>query len=295
MANKTDYQIKMLLKDNRDGSQYTRQTRYERLNRFITHLQEERGYSKRWDLSKISKKEVHRYVNDLKNKGLNHRTISNQLIDIRWVARKQGREKLIPSNRECGLRQREISAENKAARLTQDNLSMMDERMQLINQLKAEFGLREKEALKFGHREATAQEGKLQLQGNWCKNGRPRSIEITNDRQIELLQEVGKFQELQGDYSMIPHEMKFSTYRNYVQEKSNDIGIKGHSFRHQWAQDRFKQLSGLDCPIAEGPQYSSLDQEQKKRWDYAASIVIPELGHGKNRLDTLATYIGSRG
>jgi hypothetical protein len=62
---------------------------------------------------------------------------------------------------------------------------------------------------------------------------------------------------------MIPNGKQFDSYRNEVQEISKNIGIKGHGLRHHWAQDRFKELSGFDCPIAGGPQYSSLDQEQQ--------------------------------
>ncbi|MFK7846077.1 MAG: integrase domain-containing protein [Rhodothermales bacterium] len=291
---RTDYQIKQILKYNRDGSQNTRQTRYQNLMRFINHMQENRGYAKQWDLHKLGKKELHRYVHDLKNKGLAHRTIENYLKDIRWLATKINRDDLIPTNRECGLKKRAYNNDNKAIILTQAHLATMDQRMQLINRLKAEFGLREKEALKFGYKFATAKEGRIQLQSTWCKNGRPRSVEIVNDRQVHLLREVGAFQKENADYSMIPHDMKFSTYRNYVQAHSNDIGVKGHGFRHQWAQDRFHQLSGMDCPIAGGERYSSLNQDEKNRWDRAAGVVNQELGHGKDRLDTTATYIGSR-
>ncbi len=294
MAHHTDYQLKQILKYNRDGSQYTRETRYQSLTRFINHMQENRGYSKHWDIQKLGKKELHRYVHDLKGRGLTHRTIENNLKDIRWLAGKVGREDQMLTNRECGLKKREFSHENKAVTLNALHLARMDERMQLINRLKAEFGLREKEALKFGHTLATAIPGKIQLKDTWCKNGRPRTVEIVNDRQVQLLKEVGAFQKLNNDYSMIPHNTQFNTYRNYVQANSNEIDIKGHSFRHQWAQDRFKQLSGMDCPNAGGSQYKDLSQEQREKWDAAAGTVNQELGHGKDRLDTTATYIGGR-
>lgn len=284
----------MLLKYNKDGSQNTRQTRHQTLLRFIKHLQVNRGYSKRWDITKIGKKEIHRYVGDLQKKGLSPRSIENNLTDIRWMASKLNREHLMPSNRECGLKKREFSTENKAVRLSEIHLSSMDKRMQLINRLKAEFGLREKEALKFGYEYATKITGKIMLKDTWCKNGRPRSIEITNNRQIQLLKEVGEFQQSQNDYSMIPHDKKYGTYRNEVQEHSKAIDLKGHGLRHQWAQDRFKELSGMDCPKAGGLNYSKLNQEQKIQWDKAAATVNQELGHGKKRLDTTATYIGSR-
>jgi len=144
---------------------------------------------------------------------------------------------LIPSNRECGLKKREFSNENKAVKLNASHLAKMDQRMQLINRLKSEFGLREKEALKFSHQEATGKPDKINLKGNWCKNGRPRSLPIVNERQIQLLKEVREFQKAKGlnqygKYSMIPNDKKFNSYRKEVQERSNQVGIKGHGLRH---------------------------------------------------------------
>ncbi len=288
----TSYQLSQITKYNRDGSQNTKQTRFQNLTRFIKHMQENRGYANSWDLNKLGKKDIHRYVRDLKDRGLAHRTIANNLKDIRWLASKVNREKLIPSNRDCGLKQRVFNNENKAVRLNAVHLAKLDDRMKLINLLKSEFGLREKEALKFNHAKATTSPNKINLEGNWCKNGRPRSIEIVNDRQRELLQKVGEFQKQNGDYSMIPKDLKFATYRDYVQDKTKELGFKGHGLRHQWAHDRFHQLAGMPCPIAGGLAFKDLDQEQKERWEAAAQKVNQELGHGKDRLDTTATYIG---
>jgi len=270
---KTDYQIKTIMKYNRDGSPNLRQTRHQNLMRFVKHLQDERGYSKRWNVKSIGKKELHRYVHDLKVKGLAHRTIENNLKDIRWLASKVGREDQMLSNRELGLKQRVFSMQNKAVQLTPVLLLQMDERMQLINRLKFEFGLREKEALKFNHAIATREPGEIYLEGNWCKNGRPRSIEIVNERQVQLLNEVGAFQKEQGDYSMIPRHLTFSYYRDQVQDKSKELGFKGHGLRHAWAHLKFKEVAGFDCPIAGGPEYASLSEEDKRRWDDAAEVV----------------------
>ena len=79
-----------------------------------------------------------------------------------------------------------------------------------------------------------------------------------------------------------------------MQENSNDIGFKGHGLRHQWAHEKFKEIAGFECPIAGGPVYSTLSIEDQRRWDKAAETVNIELGHGKDRLDTTATYIGGK-
>ena len=292
MSDSTMYQLKGIFKYNIDGSQNTREIRFQSLRRFIDHMQQNRGYSTHWDLHRLGKKELHRYVHDLKTKGLAHRTIENNLKDIRWLASKVGRADQMLTNRQCGLKQRVFNNENKAVRLNAVHLAKLDDRMKLINLLKSEFGLREKEALKFNYAKATTSPNKINLEKNWCKNGRPRSIEIVNDRQRELLQKVGEFQKQNRDYSMIPKDLKFATYRGYVQDKTKEVGFKGHGLRHQWAHDRFHQLAGMPCPIVGGPAFKDLNQEQKEKWEAAAQKVNQELGHGKDRMDTTATYIG---
>jgi len=93
--------------------------------------------------------------------------------------------------------------------------------MQLVNRLKYEFGLREKEACKFQHCYATkASATHIQLMGSWCKNGRPRKIEFVNDRQRELLKRVQEHQQDRKEKSMIPKGQKYHTYRKFVQAHS---------------------------------------------------------------------------
>ncbi|MDD9878873.1 MAG: integrase domain-containing protein [Magnetovibrio sp.] len=295
---KTDYQIKQILKYNRDGSPDKQSARHQNLMRMTKELQE-RGYSKRWDIHKLSKKEVHKLVRDWRDKGLNHKTIANRMADVRWLASKIGREAHIPSNRDVGIGLRKNAENhglNKAQRLTKDHLSKMDERMQLVNQLKAEFGLRETEALKFQHSVATSHtEGFIYLKYSWCKGGRERLIQVNTEAQKAILSKVRDFQLKNNDKSMIPAGVKYKTYKNLVQAKSTEIGIKGHAFRHHWAQQRFEQVSnGLKAPIAGGTPYAELTDEAKQHWDNAAKIVNSELGHGQGREDITATYIGQK-
>lgn len=295
---KTDYQIKQILKYNRDGSPGKQEARHQNLMRCVKELQA-RGYSARWDVHNIGKKEVSRLVHDWREKGIAHRTIANRLADIRWLASKVNRSEFIPTNKDAGvgLRQNQPGfGENKAARLEQHHLDQMDPRMQLVNELKAEFGLREKEALKFQHRYATSESDKyIRLQGSWCKGGRPRVVEITSDRQRDLLERVQQHQTAHREKSMIPKTQTYMTYKKLVQARSTELGIKGHQFRHRWAQIRFTEVSqGIKPPLAGGPTYSSLNQREQALWDKAARRVNEELGHGKGREDITATYIGAK-
>jgi hypothetical protein len=293
---KTDYQIKQILKYNRDGSRDRQKARHRILMSIVAQLRD-RGYSKRWDIGDLGKKEIYRLVNDWREKGNCHRTIANKVADIRWLASKVNRLDQIPPNKDLGIGLRRSAPNyqcNKAEPLLQKHLDQLDLRMKLINELKFEFGLREKEACKFQHKYATTKSDKyIRLKASWCKGGRPRVIEIVNDRQRELLKRIQVHQAEHRETSMIPKSQKYKTYRNRVQAISTSIGIKGHSFRHYWAQAKFAEVSGgIKAPLAGGPAYTSLNKKERALWNKAAKRVNEELGHGKGRRDITATYIG---
>ena len=246
---------------------------------------------------KLGKKEVSRLVNTWREQGLQHRTIANRMVDIRWLADKVNRSDHIPSNKDIGIGLRknaENYGANKAEQLSTDSLSKLSEREQLITELRANFGLRTAEALKFSHTYATQKEGFIQLKGSWCKGGRPREIEITNDQQRDVLERTGEFQKGHKERSMIPGGQSFKAYYRDYNEAREIVAIAGHGLRHQWAQDRFREISGLEPPIANGKPYDDLSDRDRVLFDKASAIVNQELGHGVNRLDITATYIGSK-
>lgn len=270
--------------------------RHRFLMKMVSQLRE-LGYSKRWDVHKLGKKEVHRLVNRCLKLGNTHRTIANKMVFVRWLAGKLGRRDQIPKNKDLGigLRKNDLNYGcNKATLLLKEHLDKLNPRMRLINELKFKFGLREEEACKFQYDYATKKSDKyIRLKGSWCKGGRPRVIEVMDDEQRNLLARIEVHQLEHDEKSLIPKGQKFRTYRNQVQTKSTSLGINGHGLRHHWAQAKFFELSrGIKAPLAGGPSYSSLNAEQCARWDKAARRVNEELGHGKGRKDTTATYIG---
>lgn len=258
-----------------------------------------RGYGKRWDIHRFGKKEVNRLVDDWRNQKLSHRTIANRMVDIRWLAEKIGRLELIPTNKDigCGLRKNEPNyGKNKAREINYEKINKLNEREKLITLLRSEFGLRTEEACKFSYSYATKEsQSKISLKGSWCKGGRPRQIEITNAKQRALLKMIHDFQTRNQEKSMIPKNKTFkSYYRAYNQARFNQE-IAGHGLRHQWAQNRFEQVSGgIKAPHAGGPKYSQLSDKDKKLWDAAATKVNQELGHGAHRQDITSTYIGKK-
>jgi len=63
-----------------------------------------------------------------------------------------------------------------------------------------------------------------------------------------------------------------------------------HGPRHAYAQVRYKELTGLDAPIAGGPKAKELTSEQKERDDYARTILANEMAHSRQQITV--TYIG---
>lgn len=298
---KTDYQIKQVLKYNKDGPPNRQEERHRVLMKAIKDLQENRGYSKRWDIHKLGKKEVSRLVYDWRqSKTVGHRAIANRMAHIRWLADKVNRLDQIPSNKDIGVGLRKSDpnyGKNKAVELDREILKLLPERAQLITELRREFGLRTKGAVKFSYKYATAGNNKdqISLKKSWTKGGRARTIDIVNERQRDLLRRVGEFQERNKDRSMIPNHRTYKSFYRDYNELRAEVGIPGHALRHQWAQERFKQASGgIDSPHAGGPKYSELNTQDQARWDLGAKTVNRELGHGDGRQDITATYIGAR-
>ncbi|PCH79760.1 MAG: hypothetical protein COB90_10650 [Hyphomicrobiales bacterium] len=285
------------MKYNRDGSPDRQQARHQNLMRCVKQLQQ-RGYGKRWDASKLGKREVSLWVDDWRTQGLSHRTITNRMVDIRWLATKVGRLDNIPSNKDIGIGLRKNAVNyghNKAVAIDRHKLASVPERERLITELRVEFGLRTQEAIKFQHEYATKIAGYITLKGSWTKGGRPRSVAITHERQVDVLKRVAQYQQQQGDKSMIPHHRRFKSYYRDYNEVREKAGVLGHEYRHQWAQDRFKAVSGgIQAPHAGGTPYQDLTPEQQQRWDTAAQVVNQELGHGDKRADITANYIGAK-
>ncbi|VAW49107.1 hypothetical protein MNBD_GAMMA03-229, partial [hydrothermal vent metagenome] len=185
---------------------------------------------------------------------------------------------------------------NKAIAVDYNKVNQLPEREKLITLLRSEFGLRTEEAIKFNHAYATKNgDTKISLKGSWCKGGRPREIPITSTKQSHLLSLVKAHQDNHQDKSMIPHDKKFKGYYRTYNRIKAELDIKGHEYRHAWAQKRFEEVSGgIKSPHAGGAKYSELNSEEKQRWDMAAGVVNQELGHGKDRQDITSTYIGAK-
>ena len=69
------------------------------------------------------------------------------------------------------------------------------------------------------------------------------------------------------------------------------VGIhKVHGLRHHYAQDRYRELTGWECPANCGPKSKELTPTQKEIDREARMTITQELGHG--RLQVVSQYVG---
>ncbi|WP_296583618.1 phage integrase N-terminal domain-containing protein [Xanthobacter sp.] len=239
----------------------------------------------------LKPKHVTALIRRWKERGIQDPTIRNRLGWVRWWAEHINKRSLLPrSNDNFGLAKRSRYSGNRARRADPELLDKIrDPRIRLALTLKAAFGLRREEALKF--RPSASDKGDyLALVPSTTKGGRYREIPIIHPKQRKLLEEVRR---LAGSGSLIPDGVSYRAYLQRYKSETRRAGIgRAHGLRHGYAQWRYLVLTGWRCPAAGGPTVEFMIARDAAR-DRAARLQIArELGHG--RLDVTDTYLGRR-
>lgn len=293
---KLEHKILQICNRNRDGSHATQANRKAILSLCVEQLGQA-GY-------KVNELKPHdlkgRHINSLvktwKNDGVSAGTMKNRLACLRWLAEKIGNKGLVKSNDELGIEKRQyISNANKSLDLTdvaKADLEKLSPHVLLSVELQKEFGLRREESMKFqpsyalgGFTPATAD--KIMIKPSWAKGGRYREIPISNDRQRELL---GRVQALAGNGSLIPADKSYRQHKNSFEYETRQAGIgQTHGLRHLYAQNRYYELTGWQCPAVGGVR--ELTSNEKEIDQQARQQISNELGHG--RLQITGVYLGS--
>lgn len=289
MANESfRYQIISAIKHNKDGSFTTQSDRYRILMNVSKDLSS-LGF-KQVTQKNYGAKHAHVLVQKWQSNGIATATIKNRLSHMRWLSEKFGKPNAISQdNSRFGVGNRTYSdnSKNKAKELDQNKISRLNERQKLSTCLQREFGLRREESLKF--QPSYADKGdKIVLKGSWCKGGREREIPIRTREQRTLLDKCHKIAQ-KG--SMIDEKQSYvqgmKAYEKAC-ERANLRNVHGH--RHMYAQARYKELTGRDCPKAGGLTSRQLSKEEKSL-DYRARMEISiELGHGREEITI--NYLG---
>ncbi|MBL8529146.1 MAG: integrase domain-containing protein [Burkholderiales bacterium] len=283
-----NYELKQLCRRNRDGSYATQRDRERALEQIAKQLHE-MGF-RHMTAASLKPRHVERLVERWKAEGLAVGTIKNRMAELRWWAEKIGKQNVIAKdNDHYGIgNRRYVTHMSKARELTVGDLAKITEpytRMSL--QLQAAFGLRRGESIKI--RPEWADRGdRLVLKATWTKGGRPRDIPIRNVEQRRLLDEA---KDLAGGGSLIPADKRYVEQLRRFEDQCGKADIRRvHGHRHQYAQTRYREITGWAAPAAGGPRSKELTPAQRELDREARLTISEELGH--ERAQIVGVYVG---
>jgi hypothetical protein len=288
MMQTLNYELKQLCKHNRDGS-FATQANRERILTLVANQLREMGFVN-MHVHSLKPKHVEQLVERWKAEGLSTGTLKNRTTTLRWWAEKSGKANVVArSNEAYGIADRHyVTNVSKARQLTSGDLAQVrDPYTRMSLRLQAAFGLRREESLKI--QPAWADRGDtLLLKDSWTKGGSECEIPIRNAEQRQVLDEAKR---LVGKGSLIPPDRSYEQQLRRFEYQCDRAGIdRVHGHRHQYAQDRYRELTGWSPPAAGGPRSKELTRVQKAIDREARLTISSELGHEREQVT--AIYCG---
>ncbi|MHB1300524.1 MAG: tyrosine-type recombinase/integrase [Burkholderiales bacterium] len=173
-----------------------------------------------------------------------------------------------------------------------EKIRLEDEKVAAVLYLNYGFGLRLKEAVMMNIFKSV--DGNVLTVVHGTKGGRIRSVPIEHEWQHRLLEVVrGVVDQTTGKLAprgktVDQAERRVRTLMEKYGLTMAQMGVTPHGLRHQYMQERFKELTGVEAPI-KGGDISVLD---KQTFDEATGKLMERAGH--SRLSIGASYYGSR-
>jgi site-specific recombinase XerC len=275
------YQV---LQKDHENSFATRHDRTQILFRIVDELFD-LGY-KFSSVHKLKEKHVVELTKHGQEKSLKVSTIKNRLSVLRRLAVLMDKP-FVPSNTTLQVGSRYAQPVKNRAIVNPDISKITDPYVRVSLELQRHFGLRREESLKIKPHLAD-QEYKLVLLGSWCKGNRNREIPIRTAEQRRWLDEA-KLLAWNVNRSLIPESKTYIQHRYVYDKQLRNSNIRSHGFRHGYAQQRYKELTGWDAPIAGGPDPRTFNYEQRRQDTLARMILTEELGH--SRIQIVKNYL----
>ena len=266
-------------------------------------------------VKKLTVDDFKQLVSYLISKGDSAGTIENKATSIRQISKEAGNIALVNvTNGEIGVPGRNglnVDNENFAAVISENSLKKLESgkypEVAAALRLEAAYGLRREESahvvfeLTKGHAvTAPGKENILMMKGSWCKggrqrgkmtfNGRPDGELLLRDGGVVLKHVAASVKGININYRLEQFERKINYAADKCKKWDGNPNIHPHALRHNYAHERYYELTGLACPAAGGLKYAEMDPEQQKNYHSACLIIANELGHSR---ETIArTYIG---
>ena len=293
--NRLEYQLVKLCERNRDGSHATQANRKAMLSLFTEQLKDFGYKINQMRPSDLKGRHINALVGKWKSEGLSTGTIKNRMTTLRWWAEKVGKAEIVKENSVYGIENRVyVTNTDKSISIQDLDLSLIDENIAQSLRLQDAFGLRREESMKFqpeyaldGQRIENAKY--IRLKDSWTKGGRSRNIPITNDKQRHELRNAYALSVNNGG-SMIPQNKTYKTHLASFERVTHGLGVgQTHGLRHGYAQTRYRELMGFDCPAVGG--FRSLTSEEIAKDKEIRMLISEELGH--SRINITSVYLGS--
>lgn len=272
-----NYSLKQLCVENPDGSYATRADRQHILD-LIANKFHELGF-RHMDAKSLKPKHVEALVASWLAEELSPGTLKNRMSALRWWAEKIGKENVVARNNAayCIADRVYVTNVSKAVELDTGKLDeIRDPCTQMSLRLQAAFGLRREASIKIVP--ALADQGDvLVLKDSWNKGGREIQVPIRTPEQRQLL-DAAKV--LANGKSLVAPG--YTTYRDYLKHfryECERVGIHAlHGHRHAYAQARYKELTGWECPARGSPNSKELTPDQKEDRSRGAAGDQPRNG-----------------
>ena len=283
----------------RDGKGYASAIDKKRIARQIAGaLVGQLGYSKKLRARDLRGRHVQKVVAHWKDQGLEVGTIKNRMVVVRKIYKRLGKGHMVLTNEAYGLGKRPLRTVSRARELSEEALAAIDskfaDRIRISLKLERYLGLRYEESVKLVPGEAIDRDGDgqiigLRLMGSWCKSGRTRRLLIEKEMQQDLLEEALL---IAGGGSLIHPHRDYKQWRNHFYYYCGKAGIRDrHALRHQYAQQRYTELTGRPAPILNLD--AGVSEEVDLSWvddDRAYRVIANELGHGRKHI--ASAYLG---
>ncbi|MBY7813864.1 integrase domain-containing protein [Vibrio fluvialis] len=282
-------------------------TIYERWRVFSTWIKSEQGIKDMRDIKKAHLVAYAAHLNDRYERGeIAPSTTQNYLSAVNRVMEiaRGDRQVRVDPVAEGGLPKRSgIASDDRSVSEVAHSVAVgvASERLGALLELQRNFGLRFEESAKLDAVKALREaekNGSVSVKDG-TKGGRARTVPITNAAQVSALQRATS---VQDGRSMIPVDQ---SYREFRQEAYREIGrhpVNFHGERHHYAQTRYRELLGAECPVKAGTKHGhahheylarelGISVEQARTLDKEIRTeVARELGHG--RIDVTNSYLG---
>jgi integrase len=168
-----------------------------------------------------------------------------------------------------------------------EQVRQQDERVAVQLQLQLAFGLRAREAMQL--RPHLADRGTYLSVTHGTKGGRDRVEPIRTPEQRAILELAKTFCATPSSSTSDP-QRKLSQWKNHYYHVVRSCGITrkdgitSHGLRHQFANERYRQLTGSDSPVRGGAAVS------RETDQVARQVIAEDLGHSRERVTT--HYLG---